>query len=118
MANITEHLTVDYIVLGRQRGEIHVVPEILKDGQRLGSGDRRMIPVHVEVAAVLIDSIKAQLEVLVREHESVDQFAEPALPATDAIVIDGKEVRPALPGVPARQQTMKKTFPPGMEIKW
>lgn len=59
-----------------------------------------------------------EVEKALRADVVVDQLPSPPLPATEAVIINGKEVRPALPEVPARPATWKKTFPDNTIFTW
>jgi hypothetical protein len=121
MPDLTRQYKIDFIVLGTSRCDIRVIPQfvdtasgklVVNDGQKsIAISDEAMIQ-------SLVDAIRPTIETALASAEELDQPPRPASPAIDAVVIDGKEVRPALAAIPAQPATYKKVIEPGANLSW
>lgn len=117
---VTQRLKIDFVLINTDRSEIHVIPQLVDEtGKEVANDSRVSVKIgDQKVVDQLLALVKPIVEPIVRGAQTQDQPPSPALPAQDAIVIDGVEVRPALAAVPARPATTKNLFADGTVIVW
>lgn len=120
--NTTHQYKVDFVLVAKDRAEVQVVGQLIDDtGKVLGSTSDARFSVQIaepEKRAKLVALVKDIAEEALRNDVMMDTPPYPIMPAQPAVVIDGKEIRPALVEVPAREATYKKRFEDGAVITW
>lgn len=115
--DVVERIKIERVSYGNGEVEIYVLTNLLDPTGRV-VGSRNILNIRAKEPTGNWGN--AEIEAILREHQSIAQNPVPPMPAVSAVLDakTGKELRPALAEVPAQPAIFQPTFAKSAVFTW